>query len=67
MWQTIDSAPTDGTPVRTVSNPEKIGSAMYAITSRLILGKWHANFGTKEREEWKPYEPQPTHWKPINT
>lgn len=65
-WQPIDTAPKDGSPVRTmIREAEWVADELYAITSRWIDGKWHANFGSKEHEEWKPYSPQPTLWKPV--
>ena len=66
-WQPIETAPKDGTPVRTLGvKPKLIADEMLAITSRFIDGKWHANFGSKEAEDWKSYDPQPKVWQPLH-
>lgn len=63
-WQTIDTAPTDGTPVKTgrIGHLASWGQPTYPITSRFIDGRWTAEF---RKGEWCSYDPQPTHWKPL--
>lgn len=61
-WQTIDTAPQDGTPVLAGKmNPFLGGTVLYPLTSRYIGGRWKAKFG----DEWASYDPQPTHWTPA--
>ena len=64
MWQTIDSAPKDGTEVTTAKKADWIKAFehfSYPITSRFKNGRWEAEFG----HGWATYEPQPTHWQPL--
>lgn len=66
-WKTMDSAPTDGTRVKAgkmSSMFSDIGGVYvpYALTSRFIDGMWTAEFS---KDKWHPYEPQPTHWAPL--
>ncbi len=59
-WETVDSAPLDGTPVLTGKiGPLSMGVPRYPITSRFLDGKWKAKF---REGEWCEYDPQPTHW-----
>lgn len=59
-WKPIADAPQDGTPVlaamQSATNPWYFP---YPMKSRLIDGKWCADFG---KDDWRPYEPQPTHY-----
>lgn len=62
-WQPISEAPKDGTPVRAGAE-SRIGvirSMPWPVTSGFIDGKWC----TEIDGEWKPYEPQPTHFQNI--
>lgn len=65
-WQTIDSAPTDGSPVKAGKMSRRFSDigvhVPYALTSRFIDGQWTAEFS---KDKWYPYEPQPTHWAPL--
>jgi hypothetical protein len=60
-WQPIETAPRDGTPVRTAKMSEMLGIPIYPVMARFLDGHWTAEFGD---DEWRPYEPQPTHWMP---
>lgn len=73
VWHPIEMAPTDGTPVTTSKQwsgtPAWIGDGEesfiahpYPLTSRFLEGRWCAEF---DRGEWKPYDPQPTHWRSV--
>jgi len=66
-WQGIETAPRDGTPVETgkITPLNQTLGPLYPITSKFMDGKWHANFGSKDQERWAPYDPQPSHWKPL--
>lgn len=66
IWNPIESAPMDGTPVKTgcISKHAGAGLVSYPLTSRFLNGEWCANFGSKEAEKWAPYEPQPDVWCP---
>lgn len=65
-WQTIDSAPTDGTTVKAGKMSRMFGDigvhVPYALASRFIDGRWTAEFS---KGHWHPYDPQPTHWRPV--
>jgi hypothetical protein len=59
-WRPIAKAPRDGTEVTAAAESRwHTNRFPYPVTSRFLDGKWCAEFGI---EEWKPYEPQPTHF-----
>ena len=65
-WQPIENAPADGTAVKAgkiswILN-DRIAYVGSPVTSRFIGGKWCADFGS---DDWKPYEPQPDVWYPL--
>lgn len=65
-WQTIESAPRDGSAVRAgrISVMSIAGEPLYPLVSRFIDGKWQSVFGDNH---WAPYDPQPTVWQPIRS
>lgn len=63
-WQTIETAPKDGTIIITAAKAEWVKAFdqfTYPLQSKFVDGKWRADFGDGK---WSPYDPQPTHWKP---
>lgn len=68
-WRTIDSAPKDGTVVIAVAENKAarrwstLGRFPYPLKSKFIDDQWCCDMG----DRWAPYDPQPTHWIPVNT
>jgi hypothetical protein len=61
-WRPIETAPTDGTLVEAGTTSHWLGViVLHPLTSRFIEGKWTAECN----KEWCPYDPQPTHWRPL--
>lgn len=63
-WQPIETAPKDGAEVLAAKESSRpIGVRFpYPLTSKFLHGVWKAKFG---KDDWRSYEPQPTHWRPI--
>jgi hypothetical protein len=58
-WKPIAEAPRDGTPVLAAKESSMHdGRFPYPLTSIFVDGKWCALCAG----EWKPYDPQPTHY-----
>jgi hypothetical protein len=64
MWQTMDTAPRDGTVIR-AKTATSIGSDLWSFRVKWIDGKWCANFGSAETEDWKTFDPQPLVWRSM--
>lgn len=63
-WKRIESAPKDGTEITTAKKSEWIKTFdwyPYPLTSRFEDGLWK----TKFNDVWATFEPQPTHWMPL--
>jgi hypothetical protein len=58
-WQPIETAPMDGAEV--LAGKLERGAVMWPLRSRFD-GAWTARFG---EEDWRSYDPQPTHWMPL--
>jgi ribosomal protein S1 len=63
-WQSIDTAPKDGTVVKVVSATKRgiFTYYPYPITSAFHNGKWCWKL---DKEDWTSFDPQPTHWMPL--
>lgn len=65
VWFTIDTAPRDGTPVIAAKESSMWpGNFPYPLTCRFINGEWCSQFGI---DDWRSFDPQPTHWQPSGT
>jgi hypothetical protein len=61
-WQPIETAPKDGTTVRAgAMSGARPGLVPYPLPYRFLDGRWTAVVGG----EWRPIDPQPTHWMPL--
>lgn len=61
-WQSIESAPKDGTWVLVCGGTWPVTMAWYALNSRINRAYW------KMDDEWDDYDladDQPTHWMPL--
>ena len=60
-WQPIETAPTDGTVVVVGKLTDSRLIPAWPIKARFLGDRWMALF---PEDEWRPFDPQPTHWKP---
>lgn len=57
-WQPIESAPRDGTIIRT-GIMHKWGAILYPSEERFVGGQFVS------AHDGRRYDPQPTHWQPL--
>jgi len=61
-WQTIDTAPRDGTTVRVGRRKFFQQWPLFPLRARFVDGRWLTDYGN---DKWRSFEPQPNCWMPL--